>query len=52
MGLTAGASAPEFLVEGVTDLIRGLGYVTEEHVVVQEDVRFSLPPGLSKAARA
>jgi len=52
VGLTAGASAPEFLVEGVADLIRGLGYVTEEHVVVQEDVRFSLPPGLSEAARA
>ncbi|MCH7923019.1 MAG: 4-hydroxy-3-methylbut-2-enyl diphosphate reductase [Nitrospinae bacterium] len=52
VGLTAGASAPEFLVEGVADLISGLGYVTEEHVVVQEDVHFSLPQGLSAATRA
>lgn len=51
VGLTAGASAPEFLVRGVADLLRGLGFVTEEWMVVEEDVRFSLPPELSRVAR-
>lgn len=51
VGLTAGASAPEFLVKGVAELLHGLGFVTQEHLVVEENVHFSLPPELSKAAR-
>lgn len=46
IGLTAGASAPEFLVEGVAELLNGLGYSIEERVVVEEDVHFALPPEL------
>jgi 4-hydroxy-3-methylbut-2-enyl diphosphate reductase len=52
VGLTAGASAPEFLVKGVADLLRGFGFVTEERMVVEEDVHFSLPPELSRVTRA
>jgi 4-hydroxy-3-methylbut-2-enyl diphosphate reductase len=44
IGLTAGASAPESLVEGVIAALRELGPVTvEERPVLVEDVRFSLP---------
>jgi 4-hydroxy-3-methylbut-2-enyl diphosphate reductase len=46
IGLTAGASAPEFLVEGVAELLKGLGYSIEERVVVEEDVHFALPQEL------
>jgi 4-hydroxy-3-methylbut-2-en-1-yl diphosphate reductase len=45
IGLTAGASAPEALVEGVVRAIEGLGNATvDERVVAREDVRFKLPP--------
>jgi 4-hydroxy-3-methylbut-2-enyl diphosphate reductase len=48
--VTAGASAPEILVQGlVGDLKkRGFGQV-EEMEIKDEDVRFSLPPELSQA---
>lgn len=46
LGLTAGASAPEFLVEGVADLLNSLGYSIEERVVVEEGVHFALPSEL------
>jgi 4-hydroxy-3-methylbut-2-enyl diphosphate reductase len=45
VGLTAGASAPEALVEGVVRALGGLGDVSvSERVVAREDVRFKLPP--------
>jgi 4-hydroxy-3-methylbut-2-enyl diphosphate reductase len=44
IGLTAGASAPPALVDGVVDALRELGpLVVEERVTVQETVRFSQP---------
>ena len=44
IGLTAGASAPEILVQRVLDALRPLGSVTvREHRTTEETVRFSLP---------
>ena len=45
VGLTAGASAPESLVEGALSALDGLGGVTvSERTVAHEDVHFKLPP--------
>ncbi|MBO0769304.1 MAG: 4-hydroxy-3-methylbut-2-enyl diphosphate reductase, partial [Solirubrobacterales bacterium] len=45
VGLTAGASAPESLVQGVVSALSGLGAVrTSERAVTQEDIHFKLPP--------
>jgi 4-hydroxy-3-methylbut-2-en-1-yl diphosphate reductase len=45
VGLTAGASAPEELVDGVVRALGGLGDVSVgERVIAREDVRFKLPP--------
>jgi 4-hydroxy-3-methylbut-2-en-1-yl diphosphate reductase len=45
IGLTAGASAPEALVDGVIRALDGLGGVTvRERAVAREDVHFKLPP--------
>jgi 4-hydroxy-3-methylbut-2-en-1-yl diphosphate reductase len=45
IGLTAGASAPEELVQNVIAAIDGLGGATvEERTVATEDVYFKLPP--------
>jgi 4-hydroxy-3-methylbut-2-enyl diphosphate reductase len=45
VGLTAGASAPEELVDGVVSALRGLGDVTvSERFTAREDVHFKLPP--------
>jgi 4-hydroxy-3-methylbut-2-enyl diphosphate reductase len=45
VGLTAGASAPESLVEGVISALDGLGGATvSERAVATEDVHFKLPP--------
>jgi 4-hydroxy-3-methylbut-2-enyl diphosphate reductase len=45
VGLTAGASAPETLVEGVVRALDGLGGVTVgERTAAREDVYFKLPP--------
>ncbi len=45
VGLTAGASAPEALVEGVVRALDGLGGATvAERAVAREDVHFKLPP--------
>jgi 4-hydroxy-3-methylbut-2-en-1-yl diphosphate reductase len=45
VGLTAGASAPESLVEGVIRALDGLGGATvSERTVATEDVYFKLPP--------
>jgi 4-hydroxy-3-methylbut-2-enyl diphosphate reductase len=45
VGLTAGASAPEELVDGVVRALGGLGEVSvSERVITREDVQFKLPP--------
>ena len=47
IGLTAGASAPEDLVERVTNYLNGLGYPDIETTGgIVENVQFSLPPEL------
>jgi 4-hydroxy-3-methylbut-2-enyl diphosphate reductase len=49
VGLTAGASAPEALVDEVVQALDGLGGVTvSERTVAEEDVQFKLPPRLRK----
>jgi len=45
IAVTAGASAPEHLVQELIDALREQGFTTVEEVdIVEEDVRFSLPP--------
>jgi 4-hydroxy-3-methylbut-2-enyl diphosphate reductase len=47
IGVTAGASAPEHLVERIVSALHGKGFLQLEEVeMVEEDVRFSLPPEL------
>jgi len=47
VGVTAGASAPESLVEGVVRAIDGLGSATlSERTVATEDIHFKLPAQL------
>ena len=47
IGVTAGASAPERLVQQVILSLRNCGFSTVEEVeVIEEDVRFALPPEL------
>jgi 4-hydroxy-3-methylbut-2-enyl diphosphate reductase len=51
VGVTAGASAPEHLVEQIVEALQGKGFSQLEVVeLVDEDVRFSLPPELNAAA--
>jgi 4-hydroxy-3-methylbut-2-enyl diphosphate reductase len=51
IGVTAGASAPEHLVEDIVAALRAKGFGQLEEVeMVEEDVRFSLPPELASAA--
>jgi 4-hydroxy-3-methylbut-2-enyl diphosphate reductase len=51
VGLTAGASAPEVLVQGVIDRIRALGAVSVRKLDgVVETVKFPLPKGLKTEA--
>ena len=51
VGVTAGASAPEHLVEELVEALQHKGYTQLEVVeLVDEDVRFSLPPELNSAA--
>lgn len=53
VAVTAGASAPEHLVEELVAALRGEGFEKLEEVeLVDEDVRFSLPAELSHAAAA
>ena len=48
LGVTAGASAPEILVQELIDTLRDRYEVTVEELnVIEEDVTFSLPPALS-----
>ena len=52
VGVTAGASAPDHLVEEIVAALRTHGYGQLEEVeMVEEDVRFSLPPELAGAGR-
>jgi 4-hydroxy-3-methylbut-2-enyl diphosphate reductase len=48
VGLTAGASAPEHLVEAVIGLLAADGWRQEEVVTLEEDVRFQLPKDLNR----
>jgi 4-hydroxy-3-methylbut-2-enyl diphosphate reductase len=49
MGLTAGASAPEVLVDGVIDALRGRFDLTLEEVApTRENVSFKLPRALAE----
>ena len=51
VGVTAGASAPEHLVEQIIQALQDGGYGQLEEVeMIDEDVRFSLPPELASAA--
>jgi 4-hydroxy-3-methylbut-2-en-1-yl diphosphate reductase len=51
IGVTAGASAPEYLVERIVMALHEKGFLQLEEVeMVEEDVRFSLPPELANAA--
>ncbi len=51
VGVTAGASAPEDLIQGLIDRLREIGPVEEVSVLpgVQENVHFQLPTSLTKA---
>ena len=52
VGLTAGASAPEHLVQELIDFLRSLGFGQMEEIeLVDEDVRFSLPAELMVTIR-
>jgi 4-hydroxy-3-methylbut-2-en-1-yl diphosphate reductase len=53
VGLTAGASAPEVLVEQVSDRLAEYGYTDQSDLdLIREDVRFTLPPELAVIAPA
>ena len=48
VGLTAGASAPEVLVEQVSERLAKFGYTDQRDLdLIREDVRFTLPPELA-----
>jgi 4-hydroxy-3-methylbut-2-enyl diphosphate reductase len=48
VGVTAGASAPEHLVQELIEFLRERGYLQLEEIeLVDEDVRFSLPQELT-----
>ena len=50
VGLTAGASAPDYLVEDVVTYLKARGATVEELEVIKEDVSFALPRELLPAA--
>jgi len=52
VAVTAGASAPEHLVEELIGSLRGCGYsALEEMEITEEDVRFNLPSELSRTVK-
>jgi 4-hydroxy-3-methylbut-2-enyl diphosphate reductase len=52
VGVTAGASAPEHLVQELIEFLRDLGFHEMEEIeLVDEDVRFSLPAELTISIR-
>jgi 4-hydroxy-3-methylbut-2-enyl diphosphate reductase len=53
IGLTAGASAPEVLVEQVSERLAQFGFTDQRDLdLIREDVRFTLPPELAQIAPA
>ncbi len=52
IGLTAGASAPEHLVQAVVRVLAEAGWREEPVTALQENVRFQLPPELQAPRRA
>src|SRR5262250_2840998 len=53
VGLTAGASAPEVLVEQVSQRLAEHGFTDQRDLdLIREDVRFTLPPELASIAPA
>lgn len=53
VGLTAGASAPEVLVEQVSKRLAEYGFTNQSDLdLIREDVRFTLPPELAVIAPA
>jgi 4-hydroxy-3-methylbut-2-enyl diphosphate reductase len=53
VAVTAGASAPEVLVQGVVEYLRERGFGTVEEVeVMPENVRFGLPPEIVQAIQS
>jgi 4-hydroxy-3-methylbut-2-enyl diphosphate reductase len=52
VGVTAGASAPEHLVQEVIEWLRQRGSTVTEQTVIDEDVTFGLPSELKAARRA
>ncbi|MBU8870373.1 MAG: 4-hydroxy-3-methylbut-2-enyl diphosphate reductase [Gemmatimonadales bacterium] len=46
LGLTAGASAPEHLVQAVKSLLAQAGWPAEEKITLEENVKFQLPAEL------
>jgi 4-hydroxy-3-methylbut-2-enyl diphosphate reductase len=46
LGMTAGASAPEHLVQAVARKLSGQGWLAEEVFAMEEDVKFQLPKEL------
>lgn len=53
VGLTAGASAPEVLVEQVSQRLAEFGFTDQRDLdLIREDVRFTLPPELATIAPA
>jgi 4-hydroxy-3-methylbut-2-enyl diphosphate reductase len=52
LGLTAGASAPEVLVEQVSQRLSSFGFTNHRDLdLIREDVRFTLPPELAARQR-
>jgi 4-hydroxy-3-methylbut-2-en-1-yl diphosphate reductase len=53
IGLTAGASAPEVLVEQVSERLGQFGFTDQRDLdLIREDVRFTLPAELASIAPA
>jgi len=52
VGVTAGASAPEHLVQEVLAWLRARGAEVAESEIIREDVHFALPPELAAARRS
>ena len=52
VGVTAGASAPEYLVQEVLAWLRERGATVDESEIIREDVHFALPPELLAARRS
>jgi 4-hydroxy-3-methylbut-2-enyl diphosphate reductase len=52
IGLTAGASAPEILVEQVSQRLAAFGFTNHRDIeLIREDVRFTIPPELAAQQR-